>query len=124
MKRLAFFVLVLMLTACGTGSSRTFIQGTWQAADEGSAAFKQTAVIWQFSRGGFILQQEIREGEWMISQGSYAIVETAGDMMQIELYNISGDLFTYNNLPVVYDIAIDSVQDRIRINDRTFERLD
>lgn len=115
---------LLLLSACRADGNRTFIQGSWQPADAGSAASSQPFVLWQFSRGGFILQQEIRTGELMISQGSYSVLENEGNRLKVELYNISGDLFTYNNLPVVYVIDLDLDSGMIRINDRLFERIE
>lgn len=122
--KLALILFLLALYACSPDRNGIFIQGIWQAADAGSAASMQSFVQWQFSRDGFILQQEIREGDFLISPGSYSILESDGDRMAIELYNISGDLFTYNNLPVVYAVEIDRTNDALRINDRLFERVD
>lgn len=124
MRKLIWILVLLSLTACRPDRNRQFIQGIWQAADGGSAASTQSFVQWQFSRGGFILQQEIREGDRMISQGSYSVVRNEGDLIEIELYNISGSVFTYNNLPAVFSIEIDSSANTIRINDRLFERVE
>ena len=60
----------------------------------------------------------------MISQGSYSVVRSEGELIEIELYNISGSVFTYNNLPAVFSIEIDSSANTIRINDRLFERVE
>ena len=125
MRKTLILLFLLLLSACASDPNAAFIQGTWISnADSAGAGSGQLAVEWQFSRGGFILHQEIDPGEWMLSQGSYRVVESEGNVVMVELYNISGDRFTYNNLPVTYKIEIDREAGKIRINSREFERAE
>ncbi len=123
MKNWIILITVAFLAACSQDGNAAFIRGIWQGTDEGSAGSNQDFIQWQFSRGSFVLQQEIREGELMVSEGSYYVVDSSGDELIVEFYNITGDVFTYNNLPATYIIEIDRATGNIRINSRVFERI-
>lgn len=58
----------------------------------------------------------------MASQGIYRILESEGDLLVIELYDISGDVFTYTNNPVDLRIQIDCEKDTLYFNRTLFER--
>ena len=113
-----------MLISCVHDDPRVYIQGIWIATDENSAASSLDFIQWQFSRGSFILQQEVRAGQLMVSQGKYDVVENDGNALLVEFYNITGDVFTYNNLPVIYKLEINEASGTIRINSREFERVE
>ena len=116
------FLLLILLTACSTDPNLVFIQGTWVGTDEGGVGSGGRFAQWQFSRGQFLAQLENPAGDVMVSQGSYRLVESEGDLLMLEFYDISGDVFTYNNLPAAYRIEIDRQAGTIRINSRVFVR--
>jgi hypothetical protein len=120
-KTLLAFVLLLLLSACSMDPNLAFIQGTWISVEAEDGAGPLEAE-WQFSRGVFIYEQEIDTDTWLYSQGSYRLVESEGDVLMVELYDISGDRFTYENGPATFKIEIDREAGTIRINSRLFER--
>lgn len=124
MRKIFLLLFLTMLISCVRDDPRVYIQGIWIATDENSAASSLDFIQWQFSRGSFILQQEVRAGQLMISQGKYDVLENDGNALLVELYNITGDVFTYNNLPVIYKLEINEASGTIRINSREFERVE
>ena len=116
------FLLLILLTACSTDPNLEFIQGTWVGTNEGGIGAGGLFAQWQFSRGQFLAQLENPAGDVQVSQGSYRLEESEGDLLMLELYDISGDVFTYNNLPVTYKIEIDRQAGTIKINSRVFVR--
>jgi hypothetical protein len=122
MRTTLIVLFLLLLSACSMDPNVAFIQGTWVTVEPEAGAGPLEAE-WQFNRGNFIFEQEIDADTWLYSQGSYRLVESEGDVLMVELYDISGDRFTYENEPATFRIEIDRGTGRIRINSRLFERV-
>jgi hypothetical protein len=127
-KRLLLILLLipLFLSACRPDPNEEFIQGTWSIVNEaktGSASSATRYFAWEFSGGTFYREEELDPLTTIQSQGRYRIVESDGDVLLLELYDIKGERFTYNNSDVEVKIEIDREQDMVRITSRLFERV-
>ena len=115
--------LFLSLSACSRNPNDLFIQGVWiTAEDQGEGNPDPVYYEWQFNNGTFYVFQEVRGGSPLASEGSYRILESDGDLLVIELYDISGDRFTYTNNPVDLRIQIDQEKETLYFNRTLFER--
>jgi len=120
------FLLVLALPACAPDPNGQFIQGSWDTGvdvDTTEVNTTNTYIEWRFTNGTFYLHQEIGLGAPLNSQGSYQILESEGDLIVLELFNIQGDVFTYNNTSTDLRIRVDRDQDAIWINNTRFDRV-
>jgi len=116
---LIFYVLVLcaILAACKTSESDDYIQGTWAFANEsGDPRATELHVLheWWFGRGRFFFQHEVTYGFPIRAEGRYRIVETSGEKIVLELYNIEGNATFYENQQIPLRMEIES--DMLRIN--------
>ena len=123
MQKSLIALFLVLLSACAADPNAVFIEGTWAAVvQETAPGPARLASEWYFGRGGFIFQQEIDTDTWFYSQGRYRVVSSEGDVLMVEVYDISGDRFTYNNQPATFTIEIDREAETIRINRREFEK--
>jgi hypothetical protein len=119
-------LLVLALSACALDPNEQFIQGTWSIARQ-SGGTSPTSEIeffeWRFRNGTFLRQHEFSRGSVLVSNGRYRILESKGDVILLELFDIKGERFTYANNPVDIEIQINRDQDTIQIGRMWFERV-
>lgn len=122
---LAITLILLTLSACSPNPNEAFIQGTWSIVNEDSSG-GSTSVIkyfeWEFRDGYFYRAQEIDPRSIIQSQGRYRIIENDEDVLVLELFDIQGERFTYENSPTDIKIEIDRDQDLIRVVNMLFER--
>ena len=59
----------------------------------------------------------------MVSNGRYRVLASDEDLILLELFDIHGERFTYENNPVDIEIQIDQDQDTVQIDRLTFERV-
>lgn len=122
---IAIITLLLMLSACSPNSNEAFIQGTWSLVNETSSGGSTSAIRyfeWEFRDGYFYRAQEIDPRSIIQAQGKYRIVESDEDILVLELFDIQGERFTYENSPTEIMIEIDRDQDLIRVVNMLFER--
>lgn len=110
---LSVIVLALLLVACTPDRNDTFIQGSWYFNDphikeQVGESYEET--IWTFDRGAyenhsccFIKFQQF---------GRYDVIESEGDRIVLELFNINGKL---NSERVQILITIDREAGTIRV---------
>jgi hypothetical protein len=79
--------------------------------------------LWEFNNGNFAREQEIDKGQLNYALGRYRILESDEDSLTLELFDISGDRFTYENNAIEMTILIDLTQDTIQISSDLFKRL-
>lgn len=119
-------LLVLALSACARDPNERFIQGTWSIA-RGSGDTSPTSEIeffeWRFRNGTFLRQHAFSRGSTLVSNGRYRILESKADLILMELFDIKGERFTYENNPIDIEIQINRDQGTIQINRVTFERV-
>lgn len=128
MKNLSFLaisVMLLIFSACSPDPNEAFIQGTWSITNELSPAGSASAIKyfeWEFRNGYFYRAQEIDPLNIIQSQGRYQILESDEDVLVLELFDIKGERFTYNNSPIDIKIEINRDQDTIQVVNILFER--
>jgi hypothetical protein len=101
------------LGGCRMDANETFIQGSWYFSDphlQQVISESQLEVFWSFDRGTFeqyaccFAKQQM----W----GRYQILQSEGDTMILELFNINGDL---NSEPIDVRVTLDRQQNTIKI---------
>ena len=128
MKKLTLLALILTLlplAGCAPDPNEDFIQGTWTIIDESGGESSNIATKyfeWEFRNGMFYREQEVDPRNIIQSQGSYRVIESDGDVILLELFDIQGERFTYENTSVEVKIEIDREQDTIRLGNMLFER--
>ena len=121
---LMVFVFAVTLSACEPDPNESFIQGTWHFANEfdversGSAHVFQ---IWQFRGGSFYFEFEVTYNFPDFAEGHYRIVESEGDTITIELYDVVGNANIAEGGQL--DIILDRENELIRINRVLYERF-
>jgi hypothetical protein len=129
LRKLTLFFLILLpifLFGCTSDQNEEFIQGTWSIVHEvstGSSSTVNRSLTWEFSGGMFYREEEFSALDIDQSQGRYRIIESDADVILLELYDIKGERFTYNNSAVDLKIEIDREHDTLRITNRLFERV-
>ena len=111
-------LVLLMLCACTGSQNEDFIQGTWVLADPNEAYF-----LWEFNNGGFVREQEIAKDQLNYAIGRYRILDNDEDTLTLELFDLKGDRFTYENNDIEITILIDRDQDTIQISSDIFDRV-
>jgi hypothetical protein len=122
---LTIAMMLLVLSACSPNPNEAFIQGTWSIVNETDAGGSTSAIKyfeWEFREGYFYRQQELDPRSIIQSQGRYRILESDEDGIVLELFDIKGERFTYNNSPTDIKIEIHRDQDTIRVVNMLFER--
>lgn len=106
-------ILIVLLAACSPDQNDTFIQGSWYFNDphireQVGESYEET--IWTFDRGAY----ETYSCCFLKFQqyGRYDIVESEGDRIVLELFNIDGKL---NSERVQILITIDRQADTIHL---------
>lgn len=110
---IGLIALVFLLSACTPDENEVFIQGTWfynsqHIQEQIGESFEET--IWVFDRGTY----ETDSCCFMKFQqyGRYDILESEGDKLVLELFNIDGK---YNSERGSIGITIDRQTDTIRL---------
>jgi hypothetical protein len=119
-------LLVFVLSACALDPDEQFIQGTWSIIHQpgGASSSSDSAFFeWRFSNGTFERAQQVDPGSILASNGRYRIMKSEEDLVLLELFDIQGERFTYENNPVDIEIQIDRDQDTIQIGGMSFERV-
>ena len=117
---LALIALAFLLSGCVSDPNEAFIQGIWYYNDEHLSnipAESHLSENWLFERGTF---ENVACCFVKVNmQGSYRILESEGNTLKLELFNIDGD---QNGIPiskqatVLLTIVIDQENDTIKIN--------
>lgn len=119
-------LLVFALSACAPDPNEEYIQGKWSIVRQpggGSSSSDIEFFEWRFSNGTFVRTQQVDRGSILVSNGRYRVLESKDDLVLLELFDIHGDRFTYENNPVDIEIRINRDQDIVQINRLSFERV-
>jgi len=119
-----FCLVLIFLPACTPDPNEQFIQGIWSFANEAGNERSGSAHVffeWQFSNGTFFVQQEIIMGKPLASEGRYRILESAEDLIVLELFNVKGNYVLSD--PFELRVEIDREKDTARIQRTLFERV-
>jgi hypothetical protein len=87
----ALFAVVTLTAGCSDANEQ-FIQGSWYYKDphlESVPGETRQEVVWTFDRGTFELYACCFSGE-IHQTGRYSIVESEGDVLTLELFNVRG----------------------------------
>ena len=124
---LSMIVLAALFSACTLDENDAFIQGGWGFANEGGSdrsAEAHLLVEWWFDRGTFRYMYELFYGFPKTLDGDYRIVESDGDTITLELYNLQGtEAYIYENRRTEIRIIIDRENEQIRVNKQLFNRI-
>lgn len=120
MYTLALFILAVLFSGCTSDSNDAFIQGIWYYNDEHLSnipAESHLADNWLFERGTF--ENASCCFVKVNMQGKYRILESEGNTIRLELFNIEGDqegIPISRNATIAIKIVIDQENDTIKIN--------
>lgn len=110
-------LLCSLLGACRPDPNVQFIQGTWEIAEAGERFFQ-----WTFERGTFSRAQEVDGSTSLLTTGRYRVVQSDGDLLELELSDYEGDRIAYENNPMTIRIEIDREAGTLTITNIVFTR--
>jgi hypothetical protein len=119
------FQILISLSGCTFDQNDKFIQGKWYFANE--LGIERAGPVhmldeWIFNNGKFFHRNEVVFHNPNTLSGRYRIIESREMYIELELYDLQGNLRYSNTVPAA--IQIDEENNEIRVNGTLYYRVD